>query len=76
MYKTFIVTSCLFSSVYLFSHGLHLMNDALVNTETNKNYKNELLMLNGTMLVMSGFIYIYCLSYSIKLIANNIKIIR
>lgn len=56
-----MLSSCLFSSVYIFSKSLELINKSL---SINKNIPKKLIFINGLTFLLSGstFIYIFYLS--------------
>lgn len=56
MYRSIILSSCLFGSFYIFSTSLVLINRALLE---NKKIPNELIVINGLTLMISGSICIY-----------------
>ena len=56
MYKSIILSSCLFGSFYLCSTSLILINRSLLE---NKNIPNELDIINGLTFIVSGSIVIY-----------------
>ena len=56
MYKPVILSSCLFGSFYLFSISLALTNRALLE---DKKIPNELLVINGLTMLLSGSMIIY-----------------
>jgi hypothetical protein len=59
MYKSIILSSCLFGSIYLCSTSLELINKLLLE---NKKIPNKLIIINGLVFVMSGTILIYSFS--------------
>jgi len=58
MYNSIILASCLFGSVYLFSKSLMLTNLSLLE---NKKLPNKLIIINGTIFLISGSMYLYSL---------------
>ncbi len=60
MYNHNILSSCLFSSFYLFSISLSLTNRALLE---DKKIPNELFIINGVIMLASGSIVVYNLFY-------------
>ena len=56
MYKSIILSSCLFGSYYLCSTSLLLLNRSLLE---NKKLPNELIIINGLTFLVSGSIVIY-----------------
>ncbi len=59
MYKSIILSSCLFGSFYLCSTSLILINRSLLE---NKKIPNELHMINGLTFFVSGSVVVYNLS--------------
>lgn len=58
MYKSIIIASALFGSVYLCSTSMHLLNNVLLENKSNKN----LLVLNGCTFLISGSIFLYTIT--------------
>jgi len=56
MYKSIILSSCLFGSFYLCSTSLLLINRSLLE---NKKLPNELIIINGLPFLVSGSIVVY-----------------
>ena len=56
MYRSIILSSCLFGSFYIFSTSLVLINRALLE---NKKIPNELIIINGLTFLVSGSIIVY-----------------
>jgi hypothetical protein len=56
MYKSIILSSCLFGSFYLCSTSLELINSSLLE---NKKIPNELIVLNSLTFLVSGSIIVY-----------------
>ena len=56
MYKSIILSSCLFGSFYLCSISLLFINRSLLE---NKKIPNELIIINGLTFLVSGSIVIY-----------------
>ena len=56
MYKAIILSSCLFSSVYLFSKSIELINEPLLQ---HKKIANKLFIINGLTFVVSGSMVVY-----------------
>lgn len=56
MYKSIILSSCLFGSFYLFSQSLKLMNKSYLD---NKKIPYKLILLNGSIFVLSGSVILY-----------------
>lgn len=72
-YKSIILSSGLFSSIYLFSLSLKQINKLLkmINENElslNKNYLTSLLFFNGTIFCGSGIIFCYTVYKSIRMI--------
>jgi hypothetical protein len=61
MYNSIIISSCLFGSVYIFSKSLNLINNSFLEKQIN----NKLLIINGVTFVISGFIFLYGVSYTL-----------
>ena len=59
MYKSIILSSCLFGSFYLCSISLLLINKSLLE---NKKIPNELIIINGLTFLVSGSIVVYNVS--------------
>ena len=64
MYNYIILSSCLFGSVYICSKSLKLINNVLL-TE-NKKMMKPLIILNGTIFIISGSLFIYSIMKSNK----------
>lgn len=60
MYNSIILSSCLFGSVYIFSTSLQAINRCFLE---NKKILNNLLILNGLTLIMSGSVFLYGITY-------------
>jgi hypothetical protein len=56
MYKSIILSSCLFGSFYLCSISLVLINRSLLE---NKKISNELHIINGLTFLVTGSIVLY-----------------
>ena len=56
MYKSIILSSCLFGSFYLCSTSLSCINRALLE---NKKISNALIIINGLTFLVSGSIVVY-----------------
>ncbi len=56
MYKSIILSSCLFGSFYLCSTSLLCINRSLLE---NKKLPNELIIMNGFIFLTSGFMVVY-----------------
>lgn len=56
MYKSIVLSSCLFGSVYLCCISLSLINITLLE---NKKIPNKLILINGLTFMVSGSIFIY-----------------
>jgi hypothetical protein len=56
MYKSIILSSCLFGSFYLCSISLLLINRSLLE---NKKIPNELHVINGLTFLVTGSIVLY-----------------
>ena len=56
MYKSIILSSCLFGSFYLCSTSLGLINRSLLE---NKKIRNELTIINGLTFLVAGSIVVY-----------------
>ena len=55
MYKSIIISSCLFGSVYIFSKSLKLINESLL---LDKKIKNKLIIINGLTFLISSSIWL------------------
>ncbi len=60
MYNSIILSSCLFGSVYIFSTSLQAINRSFLE---NKKIPNNLLIINGLTLIMSGSVFLYGITY-------------
>jgi len=69
MSKSIIICSSLFSSVYLMSTSLRLINKSLLE---NKKIPNELIIINGLSFMMSSSIFIGLTLYNL----TNLKFSR
>lgn len=56
MYKSIILSSCLFGSYYLFSVSLSLINRSFLE---NKKIPNQLIIINGLTFIVSGSFVVY-----------------
>ena len=68
MYKSIILSSCLFGSAYLFSSSLSLINNSLL--EKNK-IPYQLHILNGITFVISGSVLLYGISSSFCILSTK-----
>jgi hypothetical protein len=60
MFESIILSSCLFGSFYLFSLSLGLINNSFLEY---KKIPNELIIINGSIFLLSGSIILYILVY-------------
>lgn len=60
MYNSIILSSCLFGSVYIFSTSLQAINRSFLE---NKKIQNNLIIINGLTLIISGFVFLYGIRY-------------
>ena len=60
MYNSIIVSSCLFGSVYIFSTSLQVLNRSFL--EKNK-IPNNLFIINNSILIISGSVFLYGIRY-------------
>lgn len=67
MYNSIILSSCLFGSYYLFSISLQLINKTLLE---DKKIPVKLMLLNGFTFGMFGFMVVYSIKYSQKILKN------
>ena len=58
MYKSIIIASALFGSVYLCSTSIHILNQSLLENKPNHN----LLILNGCTFLVTGSIFLYIIN--------------
>ena len=58
MYNSIILSSCLFGSVYIFSTSLQSINRSFLE---NKKIPNNLIIINGLTLIISGSVFLYVL---------------
>lgn len=56
MYKSIILSSCLFGSFYLFSQSLKLINKSRLE---NKKMPFNIFLINGVTFIFSGLIILY-----------------
>lgn len=61
MYKSIILSSCLFGSIYLCSTSLELINKLLLE---NKKIPNKLIIINGLVFLVSSSLLVYSFSFS------------
>ena len=66
MINYIILSSCLFGSIYICSKSLKLINNIFL-TE-NKKMMKQLIILNGTIFIISGSIFIYSFTYLPKIL--------
>ena len=64
MYNSIILSSCLFGSIYIFYILLQLINRFFLE---NKKISNNLIIINGLTLIISGSVFLYGIRY----IKNN-----
>ncbi len=67
MYESIVLSSCFFGSVYLFSTSLQMIN--ILDSE-NKKIPNSLIVMNGLVLVGSGYIFLCGARSAIKTILH------
>lgn len=60
MCNSIILSSCIFGSVYIFSTSLQAINMSFLE---NKKIPNNLLIINGLTLIMSGSVFLYGITY-------------
>jgi hypothetical protein len=65
MYKSIILSSCMFGSVFLCSTSLLIINKYLLE---NRKMPFGLIIINGLTFVISGSVFIYSIGYSINLL--------
>jgi hypothetical protein len=70
MYKSIIISSCLFGSVYIFSKSLNLINELFLE---NKKINYNLIILNGLILGISGSIFLYSVSDTFNDLNRQLK---
>lgn len=70
MYKYIILSSCLFGSVYIFSKSLELINKSSLE---NKKIPNKLIIINGLTFVISGSVFLYGVSSTLKIFNQSVK---
>ena len=63
MYNSIILSSCLFGSVYIFSKSLEAINKSFLE---NKKIPNKLFIINGLTCIISGSVFLYSISYTLK----------
>jgi hypothetical protein len=59
MYKSIILSSCLFGSVYIFSKSLDAINSAMLEHKQIPNKLNKLVIINGLVCIISGTVFVY-----------------
>jgi hypothetical protein len=67
MSNSIILSSSLFGSVYLMSISLGLINGLLLE---NKKIPNNLIIINGLTFIISGSVFLYGISYTLKVLKN------
>jgi hypothetical protein len=67
MYNSIIVSSCLFGSVYICSTSLQAINRPFLE---NKKIPNNLIIINSSIFIISGSVFLYCISYTLKAVKN------
>jgi hypothetical protein len=67
MSNSIILSSSLFGSVYLMSISLGLINESLLE---NKKIPNNLIIINGLTFIISGSVFLYGISYTLKVLKN------
>jgi hypothetical protein len=60
MYNSIILSSCLFGSVYIFSISLQAINRSFLE---NKKISNNLIIINGLTIIISGSVFLYGIIY-------------
>ena len=63
MYKSIVLSSCLFGSVYIYSKSLELINKSFLE---NKKISNKLMIINGLTCIISGSIFLYGIRYTLR----------
>jgi hypothetical protein len=56
MYNSIVLSSCMFSSVYMFSKSVELINKSLCEYG---EIPDKLIAINGLTAIFSGFVFIY-----------------
>lgn len=65
MSNSIILSSCLFGSVYLFSTSLTAIN---MSFSENKKIPNKLMIVNGLTCIISGSVFLYSISSTLKIL--------
>lgn len=73
MYNSIIVSSCLFGSVYIFCKLLEIINKSFLE---NKKIPNKLIIINGLTYIISGSVFLYSISYTLKVFKNSYFLIK
>ena len=68
MYNSIILSSCLFGSVYIFSTSLQSINRSFLK---NKKIPNNLIIINGLTLIISGSVFLYGIRYITPFYISN-----
>jgi len=63
MYNSILFASTLFGSVYLFSTSLFVINMSFLE---NKKMYNNLIIINGVTLLISGSVFLYGINHTLK----------
>jgi hypothetical protein len=56
MYKSIVLSTCLYGSVYIFCTSLTMINMTLLK---KRKVPRELILLNGLTFISSGFIFLH-----------------
>ena len=67
MSNSILLSSSLFGSVYLMSISLGLINGSLLD---NKKIPREFIIINGLTFIISGSVFLYGISYTLKVLKN------
>ena len=65
MSNSIILSSCLLGSVYLFSTSLTAINMSFLE---NKKIPNKLMIVNGLTCIVSGSVFLYNISFTLKIL--------
>ena len=65
MSNSIILSSCLFGSVYMFSTSLIAINMSFIE---NKKIPNKLMIVNGLTCIISGSVFLYNISFTLKIL--------
>jgi hypothetical protein len=67
MSNSIILSSCLFGSVYIFSKSFESIN---MSFSENKKIPNKLIVVNGIICLISGSVFLYNISFTLKILKD------